>query len=63
MLFGYVTLFVAFVLSAVAAYYSVLGLTAIFSAAFWPVVIMGSALEVGKVITAMWLHKNWGRST
>lgn len=63
MLFGYVTLLVAFVLSAVAAYYSVLGLTAIFSAAFWPVVIMGSALEVGKIITAMWLHKNWMRST
>lgn len=63
MVFGYVTLLVAFVLSAVAAYYSVLGLTAIFSAAFWPVVIMGSALEVGKIITAMWLHKNWMRST
>lgn len=63
MIFGYITLAVAFILSAVAAYYSVLGLTAIFSAAFWPVVIMGTALEVGKVITAMWLHQNWHRST
>ena len=63
MIFGYITLAVAFILSAVAAYYSVLGLTAIFSAAFWPVVIMGTALEVGKVITAMWLHQNWQRST
>lgn len=63
MIFGYITLAVAFILSAVAAYYSVLGLTAIFSAAFWPVVIMGTALEVGKVITAIWLHQNWHRST
>jgi hypothetical protein len=61
MAFGYITLLVAFLLSAVAAYYSVLGLTAIFSAAFWPIVLMGSSLEVAKIITAMWLHKNWHR--
>jgi hypothetical protein len=61
MLFGYTTLFVAFLLSTVAAFYSVLGLTAIFSSAFWPIVIMGSALEVAKVITAIWLHRNWHR--
>ena len=62
MIFGYVTLLVAMILSSVAAYYSVLGLTAIFSAAKLPVIIMGGALEVGKVISAMWLHRNWKRS-
>ena len=62
MIFGYITLVIAFILSAVAAYYSVLGLTAIFAAAALPVIIMGGALETGKVISAMWLHKNWQRS-
>jgi len=62
MIFGYITLLIAFILSVVAAYYSVLGLTAIFAAAALPVIIMGGALETGKVISAMWLHKNWQRS-
>lgn len=62
MIFGYITLFVAFFLSAVAAYYSVLGLVAIFSAAAIPVIIMGGALETGKVVAAMWLHRNWHRA-
>ena len=62
MWFGYVTLVVAFFLSVVAAYYSVLGLTAIFSAAVIPVIIMGGALETGKVVAAMWLHRNWHRA-
>jgi len=63
MLFGYLTLFVALTLSLVAAYYSVLGLTAIFAAAVLPVVVMGGALEVGKVTATVWLHKNWSRSS
>jgi hypothetical protein len=62
MLFGYITLAVAFFLSVVAAYYSVLGLVAIFSAAVIPVMIMGGALETGKVVAAMWLHRNWHRA-
>ena len=62
MLFGYFTLAVAFFLSFVAAYYSVLGLVAIFSAAVIPVMIMGGALETGKVVAAMWLHRNWHRA-
>lgn len=61
MWFGYLTLVVAFFLSAVAAYYSVLGLVTIFSAAVIPVMIMGGALETGKVVAAMWLHRNWDR--
>lgn len=46
-------------ISACAAYYSIVGLTAIFAAAFWPIVIMGSALELGKLTAAVWLHLNW----
>ena len=58
-LFGVWTLFVALTISVVAAYYSIVGLTAIFAAAIIPVIIMGSALEVAKVTTAVWLHVYW----
>ena len=46
-------------LSAVAIYYSVIGLTSIFAAAFWPVVIMGTTLEVAKLVAASWLKAYW----
>ena len=62
MIFGYFTLFVALVISAVAAYYSIVGLTAIFSAAVIPILIMGASLEVGKVTAAVWLKMNWERA-
>jgi hypothetical protein len=51
----------AVAISSVAAYYSIAGLIAIFSGAFWPIVIMGSALEFGKIITTVWLHGNWSK--
>lgn len=63
MLFGYFTLFVALIISAVAAYYSIVGLTAIFSAAVIPILIMGASLEVGKVTAAVWLKMNWHRAS
>jgi hypothetical protein len=63
MLFGYFTLFVALMISAVAEFYSIVGLTAIFSAAFWPVVIMGACLGVGKITAAVWLKLNWERAS
>ena len=62
MIFGYLTLFTALIISLSAAIYSILGLTAIFAAAFWPIVIMGGSLEVGKIITTLWLHKYWDRA-
>lgn len=62
MIFGYTLLFVALLISSVAAFYSIAGLTAIFAAAFWPIVIMGTVLELGKVITTVWLHKYWDRA-
>lgn len=62
MLFGYLTLFTALIISLSAAVYSILGLTAIFAAAFWPIVIMGGSLEFGKIVTTLWLHKYWDRA-
>lgn len=53
------TLIVALALSTVAAYYSIIGLTAIFAGAVIPVIVMGSILEVGKITTTVWLRKYW----
>jgi len=49
-------------ISAVAIYYSVSGLVAIFAAAAIPIIIMGSVLEVGKLVTAVWLHWYWDKA-
>lgn len=63
MLLGILTLITALSISAVAIYYSVAGLVAIFAAAAVPIMIMGGVLEVGKLVTAVWLHKHWERAT
>ncbi len=59
MIIAFFTFLNAVLLSAVAAYYSVIGLAAIFPGAFWPVVFMGSVLESAKLVTASWLYRNW----
>lgn len=59
---GYWTLAVALSISIVAAYYSIVGLAAIFAAALIPIIIMGSVLEVAKITTAVWLHMNWSNA-
>jgi hypothetical protein len=59
MLLTYLMLFVALMLSAVAAFYSIIGLTAIFAAAVWPIVIMGTILEAAKLVVTVWLHEYW----
>lgn len=51
--------FTAIVLSGIAAYYSVIGLIAIFSAAAIPVAIMGGSLEAAKLVVASWLYRYW----
>jgi hypothetical protein len=63
MIFGILTLITALSISAVAIYYSVAGLMAIFAAAALPIMIMGGVLEVSKLVTAVWLHKYWSRAT
>ena len=62
MIFGILVMFIALCISAVAIYYSVAGLVAIFAAAALPIVIMGGVLEVGKLVTAVWLHRYWQKS-
>ena len=62
MILAYLLLLTGLTISAVAIYYSVVGLTAIFSAAAIPIIIMGSALEVGKLVCASWLKANWERT-
>ena len=59
MFIAILTLLSALSISGVAIFYSVIGLATIFPGAFWPVVIMGSVLEVGKLVTASWLYRNW----
>ena len=63
MLYGILTLLSALTISAVAIYYSIAGLVAIFAAAAIPIIIMGTALEIGKLVTAVWLHKYWQQAT
>jgi peptidoglycan hydrolase-like protein with peptidoglycan-binding domain len=63
MLLGILTLITALSISAVAIYYSVAGLVAIFAAAAVPIIIMGSVLEIGKLVTAVWLHRYWSQAT
>jgi hypothetical protein len=58
-LIAYLALLSGLALSAVAIYYSVEGLTAIFSAAVIPIIIMGVALEVSKIVATVWLKQNW----
>lgn len=49
-------------LSGAAAFYSILGLTAIFAGAFWPIVIMGSTLEIAKLVSVSWLYHYWNEA-
>ena len=62
MKFSHFTLFVALVITCVAEYFSIIGLTTIFAGAFWPIVIMGVCLGVGKITATTWLKLNWDRA-
>ena len=59
MFFAFLVLITALAISATAAYYSIVGLMAIFSGATLSVAVMGSVLEVGKLVTASWLYQYW----
>jgi hypothetical protein len=52
----------AIALSTVAAFYSVIGLAQIFPGSFWPIIIMGSILELAKLVTVSWLYNNWKKT-
>lgn len=62
MFLGIITLLTALCISGIAAFYSITGLAAIFAAATIPVIIMGSILEIAKIVGCIWLHYNWERS-
>jgi hypothetical protein len=53
---------VAILLSGIAGYYSVIGMTSIFSGAFIPILLMTGTLETSKVIVASWLYNNWNKT-
>ncbi len=61
-LIAYLALISGLSISAVAIYYSVAGLMAIFAAAMIPIMIMGIVLEVGKLAATVWLKQNWSRA-
>ena len=63
MFLALLTMITALSISAVAIYYSVAGLVAIFAAAAIPIMIMGGTLEVAKLVTAVWLHRYWSIAT
>ena len=52
----------AIALSGIAAYYSVIGLAQIFPGSFWPIILMGSILELAKLVTVSWLYNNWNNT-
>lgn len=49
-------------LSTIAGYYSVAGMTAIFAASWWPIVIMTGTLEFSKIVVSSWLYRNWHKT-
>lgn len=59
----YITFLTAIALSAVAGFYSIIGLAQIFPGSFWPIIIMGAVLEVAKLVTVSWLYNNWKATT
>jgi len=59
---NYLVLITGLAISAIAAWYSIVGLAAIFAASVIPVIIMGSALEIGKLVSISWLYQNWNRT-
>ena len=56
---AYLTLLSGLAISGVAEYYSIMGLIAIYPAAFWPIVVMGVVLGFGKISGTVWLKQNW----
>lgn len=62
MFYPLLTLFSALSISVIAAYFSIIGLATIFPGSIISVAIMGTALEIGKIVAAVWLHQNWKRA-
>jgi hypothetical protein len=61
MIFAAILLGTALAISGIAGYFSIMGLTYIFSASPTPILIMGAALEVGKLVTASYVYRQWNK--
>ena len=59
MLLALITLICAISISVVAAGYSIIGLATLFAGAKVAIIAMGTVLEVGKLVAASWLYRNW----
>ena len=59
MFFIFLTFLSAISISVIAAGYSIVGLATLFAGAVVPIIAMGSALEIGKLVSASWLYNNW----
>lgn len=58
-MFAFILFLSAFILSAVAEYFAIAGLIAIFAAAPISAIVLGASLAVGKLVAASWLYRNW----
>ena len=58
----FLTFLTALALSAVSAYFSVVGMASIFPGAYWPVILMFSIIEIAKVVTVSWTYRNWSNA-
>ena len=59
--FPYILAFAAFFIATNAAFFSITGLSHLYSGAFWSVVIMASSLELGKLVSASFLYRYWNK--
>lgn len=62
-MFGWLTLLTGFALSVVAAFFAIVGIMAIFAGLPVYAVIMGTVIELGKVVGVVWIYRNWGNKT
>jgi len=62
MLFPIITFVTAIAIAGIAAWFSIVGLMAIFAASALPVALMAGSLEVGKLVAASWVYRNWKRA-
>ena len=61
MIFAIILLLTALAISSIAGYFSIMGLAHIFSANPLPIIVMGCVLEIGKLVTASFVYRQWGK--
>jgi len=61
MIFAIILLLTALAISGIAGYFSIMGLAHIFSANPLPIIVMGCVLEVGKLVTASFVYRQWDK--